>query len=132
MSLETFIDDSGVQTYEGLVNRCNRLGCQPPTLEEYRVLRPHIVSSPQDGVVVLEPPDVTEESTGRKIDPEAPVTVPEVKVITEKLKKPVVDKKTKVTEPELPDGGSVSPVTTTDPQGSRRGRRKKKESPPTE
>lgn len=84
MSLETFIEDSGVQTYEGLAARCDRLGCQPPTLEEYKKLRPDIVNSPQDGIVVVEPfepppspvrshdgdikPDVVEPQSGKHID----------------------------------------------------------------
>jgi hypothetical protein len=81
-TLDAFITESGVQTYEALVIRCNRLGVAPPDRSAWDELRPDIVSSPSDGVVVLDPPDVVEESTGRRIDPDAPVTVPEVKVVT--------------------------------------------------
>ena len=124
MTLDWFIKESGVQTYEALCARCHRLGVQPPPESDWKALRPKKVSSPSDGVVVLDPPDVTEESTGRRIDPEAPVTKPGVEVVTEK-------KQTTADEPK-PDGGKDSKAATTAPKSPRRGRRKKKEDQPTE
>lgn len=123
MTLDWFINESGVQTYEALCARCHRLGVQPPPESAWKELRPETVSSPSDGIVVLDPPEVTEESTGRRIDPDAPVTVPGVEVVTEK--------KMKAEEPK-PDDGKDAKAATTAPKSPRRGRRRKKEDQPTE
>lgn len=80
-TLKQFIDESGVQTYEGLVNRCVRMGVQPPSDIEFKAIKPVVVTSPQDGVIVLEPPPVVDEISGRKIDPDAPVTLPGVETV---------------------------------------------------
>lgn len=82
ISLETFVHDLGVQSYEGLVLWCNDFGVQPPSEDAYNEIRPEVRTSQQDGVVVLDPPPVIDEQSGREIDPDAPVTVPEVKVVT--------------------------------------------------
>jgi len=54
-TLEVFILESGIQTYAALVTRCQRMGVQPPNEAEFHEIRPTIVSSPSDGVVVFEP-----------------------------------------------------------------------------
>jgi hypothetical protein len=83
MSLHQLLDEFGITTYEGLVIRCGRMGVTPPPEADFKVAHPDKpVNSPQEGVVVLEPPPVVDEISGRKIDPEAPVA-PEVRVITE-------------------------------------------------
>lgn len=62
MTLNSFIEESGVQTYEALALKCERLGCVPPLREEWQALRPAIVSSPSDGVIVMDPvPALVEE-----------------------------------------------------------------------
>lgn len=116
MTLEGFLQDSGVQTYEALVNRCNRLGCLPPLREEYRQLRPVIVNSPQDGVVVLEAPPLIEESTGKNLD------------------LPVEDEQRMVNASDAldSDGGTMQDVAPMPTQGSRKARKPKKESQPLE
>ena len=82
MTLRALLDEFGITTYEGLVIRCDRMGCAAPSEAEFKVAYPTgPVNSPTEGVVVLEPPPVVDDITGRKIDPEAPV-VPEVRVIT--------------------------------------------------
>ena len=84
MTLRALLDEFGITTYGGLLVRCERMGCAPPTEAEFKVAYPDKpVNSPQEGVVVLEPPPVIDDISGRKIDPEAPVA-PEVKVITDK------------------------------------------------
>jgi hypothetical protein len=60
MTLKQFIEEFGISTYAGLETRCARMGVEPPTEDEYKVVRPNMVSSPSDGVVVL-PPLVDEE-----------------------------------------------------------------------
>src|SRR5262245_42644452 len=83
MTLKQFLDESGVHSYGGLVERCHSIGVLPPDEAENHVAQPVMVSSPQDGVVVLEPPAVIDEITGHEIDPDAPVLVPGVEVVTD-------------------------------------------------
>lgn len=58
-SLEKFLTDNGIETYELLVMRCNSLGVLPPTHEQFlKVKGGHQVpeiSSPTEGVVVIHP-----------------------------------------------------------------------------
>lgn len=83
MTLRQLLDEFGITTYAGLVIRCERMGVAPPPEEDFKVAFPDKpVNSPQEGVVVLEPPPVVDEISGREIDPEAPVA-PVVKVITD-------------------------------------------------
>lgn len=82
MTLRQLLDEFGITTYEGLVTRCDRMGCAPPTEVEFKVAFPDkLVNNPLEGMVVVEPPPVVDEISGRKIDPEAPV-LPGVEVIT--------------------------------------------------
>jgi hypothetical protein len=83
-TLSALIKEIGLTTYQGLEIWCGRMGISAPTLEEFHVAVPATVprvSSPQEGVIVLEPPPVIDEHTGRQIDPDAPVT-PGVEVVT--------------------------------------------------
>lgn len=83
MTLRQLLDEFGITTYNGLCIRCERMGCAAPPEEDFKAAYPTgPVNSPQEGVVVLEPPPVVDDITGRQIDPEAPA-VPEVRVITE-------------------------------------------------
>jgi hypothetical protein len=68
MTLEQFVQESGIQAFNALVNRCEAIGVQPPTIEEYQRIIPTVVSCQQDGVVVIEPLPIISESTGLEID----------------------------------------------------------------
>lgn len=83
-TLKLFLDAHGISTLEGLKELCHRLGVQSPTPEEFHAVVPHVpvVSHPQEGVVVIEPLPVIDAETGRRIDIDAPVTAPELKVVT--------------------------------------------------
>jgi len=83
MSLKQMLTEHGISAYETLVIRCQRMGVLPPTEAEFRAVVPHPVNSAQEGVVVLEPPPVVDEMTGRRIDPEAPVELPGIVVLTD-------------------------------------------------
>lgn len=85
MRLERFLDESGIHSYGGLVAKCKKIGVQPPTETEYRSVRPIQVSSQQDGVVVLDPPPVIDEITGKEIDPEAPVLEPGIEAVFDRV-----------------------------------------------
>ena len=82
-TLKQMLLDRGISAYGTLVIWCDRIGVVPPTEEEFREVVPTPVNSAQEGVVVLEPPPVVEEQTGRQIDPEAPVELPGVLVLTD-------------------------------------------------
>lgn len=95
MSLVQFVTEFGITTYEGLAIHCERMGAAPPTEAEFvAAVKPKLVNSPQEGVVVLEPPPVVDELSGRAIDPDAPVE-PQVKVVTEPAPKPTEPSKKK-------------------------------------
>jgi hypothetical protein len=73
MTLVQFMSEFGITTFDGLKNRCNRMGVDPPTHDEFNSLVTptieKIVNNPQEGVVVLEPPTtIVRESTGEKLD----------------------------------------------------------------
>lgn len=83
MSLRQLLDEFGITTFEGLLIRCDRMGVTPPEKSEFKLAYPvKPVNSPQEGVVVLEPPPVVDDISGRKIDPGAPVKST-VKVLTD-------------------------------------------------
>lgn len=58
-TMKKFVNDSGVQSYEGLCNLCKVLGMLPPNKETYQLeIDPPFVTSQLDGIVVLDPPPV--------------------------------------------------------------------------
>lgn len=73
-TLENFLYESGIVTYDKLVERCNSIGVVPPSEEMFSKalgdpVTP-IFSSPMDGIVVLDPlpsTDVSEESSYQTI-----------------------------------------------------------------
>jgi hypothetical protein len=75
-TLREYIDDFGIITYEALLERCTRIGVIPPSREEFAGLNIPVVNSPAEGLVVLEPPPVIREVTGKPIDPETNEELP--------------------------------------------------------
>ena len=68
-SLKEFVTNSGVTTYEFLLERCERMGVAPPSRHTFESIVPPVVnSSPTEGVIVLESPPLISESTGEEID----------------------------------------------------------------
>lgn len=66
-TLEKFLDDTGIVTYEKLVERCSSIGVVPPSVEQFHKAMgspmTHEVSSPTEGVIVLAPlPEVQDDS----------------------------------------------------------------------
>jgi hypothetical protein len=69
MSLKQLLDEFGITTYAALLIRCDRMGVVPPEQDEFdAVIGTKIVSSPTEGVVVLEAPPVIDDATGKEID----------------------------------------------------------------
>ena len=78
-NLEALMGQLGLTTYVGLQIWCDRMGIVPPTREGFAAKyadRHPPVNSPQEGVVVLEPPPVISESTGSPVEVADPVSLP--------------------------------------------------------
>ena len=68
MTLKMFVDELGITTHESLIARCNRMGVEAPSVEEFSKLGIAIVTNPTEGVIVLEPPPVILEQTGKPVE----------------------------------------------------------------
>lgn len=59
-SLENFLQETGIVTYELLTARCASIGVVPPTEQEFLNVKgnpaTHEISSPMEGIVVMNPP----------------------------------------------------------------------------
>ena len=67
-TLSKFLQERGITTYQALESVCSRLGVVTPSLEAFNLCVPSYVSDPTDGVIVVPPLDVVNESTGEKED----------------------------------------------------------------
>lgn len=59
-TLSQFLNEFGIVTYELLVSRCNSMGVVPPSEEKFLAAtggNPPQVSSPSEGVVIVETPE---------------------------------------------------------------------------
>lgn len=59
--LKTYLSEAGIVTYERLVRSCASIGVAPPSEEEFMNVLGNpatpMVSSPTDGILVLDPPE---------------------------------------------------------------------------
>jgi len=69
--LKSFLQETGIVTYELLKNRCDSMGVIPPEESEFldavgvtSADAPRNVSSPTEGLIVLDPPALVKENTG--------------------------------------------------------------------
>lgn len=61
--LKQFLSNSGIAAYATLLQKCEKMGVSPPTEEEFKeAIGGSVISSPQEGVVVLDPPDLLTET----------------------------------------------------------------------
>jgi len=73
-SLKRYLDENGIVTYELLVSRCKSMGFVPPSQELFAevtgkgVDSAPDISSPTEGVIVLDPPTIISEKTGEPIE----------------------------------------------------------------
>jgi len=73
-TLAAFIAELGITTYTSLEIWCKRMGVNSPTQAEFEVVFPpqvHI-NSPQEGVIVLDPPVIEDQRDDNIIDAMAP------------------------------------------------------------
>jgi hypothetical protein len=89
-NLKKFLEDSGIVTYELLTSRCASMGVLVPSEADFnsaKGIKPDTtpeISSPTEGVLVLDSPPIVLESTGKSVymeEREAPQV--EVQVITQ-------------------------------------------------
>ena len=107
-NLKQFLGTYGIVAYSTLLQKCDSMGVSPPSEEEFKEVVGVNVSSPQEGVVVLDPPPLLKELTGQNIpvdftnefhpSPEAIEPSVETKPIKKnKEKKPKIDESIFVT-----------------------------------
>jgi hypothetical protein len=101
MTLKKFLNEQGITTYISLVNRCNELGVLEPTNEEYNGVAGELVTSQCDGVIVLEPIPIINESTGKSDNDVIEVSDDELSLKKRKRKKNVISNEENVTLEKL-------------------------------
>lgn len=67
-TLKKFINETGITSYGKLQEKCQKLGVSAPTEDEFKSIVPEPVTQQQEGIVVLDPPFLTKEGTGQKIE----------------------------------------------------------------
>ena len=68
ITLKKFISDFGINSYESLKLRCERMGVVPPAEFKFNEVKgEEFVNSPTDGILVLEAPKIFKEKTGEEI-----------------------------------------------------------------
>lgn len=79
VTLSKFMSEQGISTYDALIRRCESIGVTPPSEQEYVAVDVQLVSNPQEGLVVLDPIPIVDETTGHEIDrPSARPTMNEI------------------------------------------------------
>lgn len=72
-NLSNFLKETGIVSYDLLRSRCDLIGVLPPTEEEFFKIRgnPPVISSPTEGIVVLEPDNSASEDLLQETDLDA-------------------------------------------------------------
>lgn len=65
-TLKKFLQNMGIVTYSTLEQKCKKMGVSPPAEDDFKEALGVVVSSPQEGILVLDPPLLTKES-GEKV-----------------------------------------------------------------
>jgi len=60
--LKKFVNDLGISTYDALKENCTRIGVQPPLEDEWLKVRDDFVTSPTEGIVVIDPLPLQEDT----------------------------------------------------------------------
>ena len=89
-TLKQFLSNSGIAAYATLQQKCDKMGVSAPSEEEFWEVIGTAISSPQEGVVVLDPPP-------RLTNNEEKVAVVETKPASKKKKKITIDESIYVT-----------------------------------
>jgi len=65
-NLKMFLKNMGIATYTTLEQKCKKMGVSPPSEKDFKDALGEKISSPQEGIVVLDPPLLVKE-TGEKV-----------------------------------------------------------------
>ena len=70
VSLEYFLNEFGISTYEGLLTRCNRMGVVPPLKSDFDSIfsSKKVNTNQAEGITVLEAPPIINEISGKNED----------------------------------------------------------------
>lgn len=89
-NLKTFLQETGIVTYELLKTRCDSMGVIPPEETEFfeaagmsSADAPRRVSSPAEGLIVLDPPTLVKENTGESLVDEQVVAQDETVAVSD-------------------------------------------------
>lgn len=66
-TLKQFLDNYGIVTHSTLITKCDSMGVSPPSEIEFKKIVNVAISSPQEGIVVLDSPVLLSENTGELI-----------------------------------------------------------------
>jgi len=66
ITLQKFVKDSGISSYQTLLLKCEKMGVSAPDEKQFSEAVGGLFSSPQEGVIVLDPPDLVKDS-GEKV-----------------------------------------------------------------
>lgn len=94
-TLKKFLQNMGIVTYTTLEQKCKKMGVSPPTEDLFKEALGSVVSSPQEGILVLDPPLLTKES-GQKVpvDSFADALLPvDEEIVDEQSEEPEVPKR---------------------------------------
>lgn len=66
-NLKDFLKNSGITTFVTLQQKCSKMGVSAPSEEDFKkAIGGKLVTSPQEGMLVLEPPQLVKDS-GEKV-----------------------------------------------------------------
>lgn len=104
-NLKQFLSSYGIVSYSTLLHKCETMGVSPPSESLFKeILGPAAdASSPQEGVVVLDPPKLLKELTGEKIlvDESADFHPVEIQVLTVDQEAEIVDEQKSLEETKI-------------------------------
>ena len=91
--LKRFLSDTGIVTYELLKSRCDSMGVIQPEEKDFinasgvNAAGIALVSSPTEGLIVLDPPKIINELTGKEVEmPDIdPMLKEELPIVAEEL-----------------------------------------------
>lgn len=91
--LKRFLSDTGIVTYELLKSRCDSMGVIQPEEKDFinasgvNTAGMALVSSPTEGLIVLDPPKIINELTGKEVEmPDIdPMLKEELPIVAEEL-----------------------------------------------
>lgn len=70
-NLAKFMTEQGITTYDALVQKCHVLGVAEPTKDEFAKTNMPLVSNPEEGIIVIDPP-ILLDASGKEIEKAAP------------------------------------------------------------